>query len=272
MARKENLSFQLVILRYLHERFLYRLSISEYTENFLLKGGALLYALEGSKTRSTKDIDFLGENISNNFETITRAFIEVCSIEYPEDFVWFDANSVRSQTIADQEKYPGIRIFVNSGFDTINQRLQIDIGFGDVVSPAAVIIDYPLLLSDLKSPRLMVYSVETIIAEKFQAMIELSTANSRMKDFYDVYKLIESGRYNKIGLQLAIKATFARRNTPYRDSHALFEIDFANNANRIKMWKSFLKKTGLNEELDFSEVMHTITIELAPYWESLKVI
>jgi predicted nucleotidyltransferase component of viral defense system len=272
LARKENISFQLIILRYLHERFLYRLSISKYADNFLLKGGTLLYALEGLKTRSTKDIDFLGKNISNNAETISKVFKEIFSIKYPDDFVWFDTSSISGQTISDQEKYPGIRIFIDAGFDTIKQRLQFDIGFGDIVSPAFVTIDYPLLLPDLNTPKLLVYSVETIIAEKFQTMIELSTANSRMKDFYDVYKLIQSGKYDKEDLQIAISATFESRNTPFRENHALFEYDFAHNPNRIKMWKAFRKKTGLDEKIEFTEVMHSITKELAQYWEFLKTI
>lgn len=272
LARKEKLSFQLIILRFLHERFLYRLSISAYAENFLLKGGALLYALEGSKTRSTKDLDFLGKNISNNIDSIHEAFFEICSVEYSDDFAWFDSNSVICQIISEKDQYAGIRVFVNSGFDTIKQRLQFDIGFGDIVMPSPVIIDFPLLLSGMNHPRIKVYSVETIIAEKFQAMIELSTANSRMKDFYDVYKLIQSGKYNRIGLQLAIRATFERRNTPYVENHALFENEFFNNTSKIKMWRAFLKKTGLDERIEFSEVIQTITIELKPYWESLKTI
>lgn len=270
LARNENISFQLIIIRYLQERFLFRLSISRFSANFLLKGGALLYALEGSKTRSTKDIDFLGKNISNESKIIRKAFIEICAIDNPADCVWFDANSIISQTITDQEKYPGIRIFVDAGFDTIQQRLQIDIGFGDIVSPSPVKIDYPLLISNLQAPKLFVYSIETVIAEKFQAMIELSTANSRMKDFYDVYQLIKSDKFNKIGLQIAIKSTFGKRETPYYENHALFEEEFYQDANRVKMWKSFLKKARLNKELDFAEVVIFLTKELKPYWELLN--
>lgn len=231
----------------------------------------MLYALEGSKTRSTKDIDFLGKNISNETEIIRKAFIEICAIDNPADCVRFDANRITSQTITDQEKYSGIRIFVDAGFDTIQQRLQIDIGFGDIVSPSPVIIDYPLLISNLQAPKLLVYSIEAVIAEKFQAMIELSTANSRMKDFYDVYQLIKSDKFNKVGLQIAIESTFAKRKTPYFENHALFDDDFYQDINRIKMWKSFLKKTGLNKELDFAEVVILITKELKPYWELLRV-
>jgi predicted nucleotidyltransferase component of viral defense system len=270
LAKKENLSFQLIILRFLHERFLYRLSVSRFSGNFLLKGGVLLYALEGSKTRSTLDIDFLGRNIANNSTTIREAIREICTFSYPNDCVWFNTASIETLTIIDHDKYNGIRIFIESGFETIRQRLQIDIGFGDVVTPAPITIDYPLLLADLYAPVLLVYSIETIIAEKFQAMIELSAANSRMKDFYDVYKIIKCQGYSKIALLKAIENTFKWRMTPYSENHALFTNDFANNMNRQAMWKAFIKKTELEKELLFPVVMQTITEELKPYWEMLN--
>jgi predicted nucleotidyltransferase component of viral defense system len=270
LAKKENLSFQLIILRFLHERFLYRLSVSRFSGNFLLKGGALLYALEGSKTRSTLDIDFLGRNIANNSETIKEAITEICAFNYPNDCVWFNTTSIESLIISDHDKYNGIRLFIESGFDTIRQRLQIDIGFGDVVTPAPLTIDYPMLLDDLQTPVLLVYSTETIIAEKFQAMIELSAANSRMKDFYDVYKMIKKRDYSKLALLKAIENTFTGRMTSYSENHALFTSDFANNNNRQTMWKAFIKKTGLEKELLFPDVVQTITEELKPYWERLK--
>ena len=270
ISKKENISFQLIILRFLHERFLYRLSLSDFADKFLLKGGVLLYAFEGSKTRSTKDIDFLGNNISNDEDLIRNAIKEVCSIEYKDDCAWFDPESVICQTISEDDKYSGLRLFIDSGFDTIMLRIQIDIGFGDVVMPLPFTIDYPLLISELKPPKVKVYSVESVIAEKFHAMIELSTVNSRMKDFYDVYTLIFSSRYSKINLQLAIMSTFKRRNTPYIQNHALFTEEFFTNSTRIRMWKTFLKKFRLNENIEFKNVVETITKELTPVWESLK--
>ncbi len=136
--------------------------------------------------------------------------------------------------------------------------------------PLPFTIDYPLLISELKPPKVKVYSVESVIAEKFHAMIELSTVNSRMKDFYDVYTLIFSSRYSKINLQLAIMSTFKRRNTPYIQNHALFTEEFFTNSTRIRMWKTFLKKFRLNENIEFKNVVETITKELTPVWESLK--
>ncbi|MBN2237112.1 MAG: nucleotidyl transferase AbiEii/AbiGii toxin family protein [Bacteroidales bacterium] len=260
----------MIILRFIHERFLFRLSVSKYTSNFLLKGGALLYALEGAKTRSTKDIDFLGKNINNDIEIIKKAFVEICSFEYFEDFVWFDKKSIVSHTISDQDKYHGIRVYIDSGFDSIKQRLQIDIGFGDEAVLLPKKINYPLLLDNLKPPRLNAYSIESIIAEKFQIMIEFSTVNSRMKDFYDVYLLLQSVKVNKIKLQLAIRKTFERRNTIYSDNHALFEKEFSSNPSRLKMWKLFLHKARLDEEIDFKIVLELIIEELRPFWESMK--
>jgi len=133
LAKKENLSFQLVIIRYFQERFLFRVAMSMYVENFCLKGGVLLYVYSREQTRPTLDIDFLGTNIPNELDSIKASLRTICSIYYPPDAVIFDIESISAETIASQEKYPGIRLFVTAGLDTIRQRIQVDVGFGDVV-------------------------------------------------------------------------------------------------------------------------------------------
>jgi len=180
ISRNENIAFQVIVFRYLHERFLYRLSISEYANSFMLKGGNLLYAIEGLKVRPTIDVDFLGINIANDIEIVKNAFSNICTVN-SDDAVWFDASSIKAEQITEQDKYSGVRLLIDAGFDTIRQRIQIDIGFGDVIIPKAQKINYPVLLSEMQTPVLSVYSTETLIAEKFNAMIELSTLNSRMK-------------------------------------------------------------------------------------------
>jgi predicted nucleotidyltransferase component of viral defense system len=271
LARKQGLSFQLIIIRYLQERFMYRLSQSSYRNNFYLKGGALIYALEGSKTRFTLDIDFLGREISNNMESIKAAFAEICNLPCSSDSVLFDSESVDAEIISEHNRQNGVRLFIDGSFHTIKQRLQIDIGFGDVVVPDPLIyIEYPVLLSDSDAPVILAYSPETLIAEKFQAMIELSLVNSRMKDFYDVYKVLTSGNFNLNSLEESIKATFFNRKTYYTENHSLFSSEFVTNPNRLQMWRAFLNKIGQNEKLSFSKVMDTITINLKPIWDRLK--
>ena len=149
--------------------------------------------------------------------------------------------------------------------------MQIDIGFGDVVVPDPLkYIEYPVLLSDSDVPVILAYSPETLIAEKFQAMIELSLVNSRMKDFYDVYKVLTSGNFNLNSLEESIKATFFNRITYYTENHSLFSSEFVTNPNRLQMWRAFLNKIGQDETLSFSQVMDTITINLKPIWDRLK--
>jgi hypothetical protein len=230
----------------------------------------LLYALGGVKTRPTKDIDFSGRNIDNNPGIIADAVKQICSIQYAKDCAWFDANSVTAELITEQKKYGGVRLTFNAGFDSIKNRLQIDIGFGDVLTPDAMKMEYPVLIPGFANPVVLVYSTETIIAEKFHAMIELSSSTSRMKDFYDIYKLLTEGNFRKDIVKEAIKATFINRQTPYSENQMLFDPHYSEDKQRQTMWKAFLRKTGLNLEIPFDEVVTTITSELKPCWENLK--
>jgi len=271
LAKEQGLSFQLIIIRYLQERLLFRISQSNYRDKFYLKGGALIYAYQGSKTRYTLDIDLLGKEIANNAETIKSIFKEIVDIQYSIDGVWFDSESIQAEIISELEKYNGIRILIDAGFHTIKQRMQVDIGFGDVIVPEPNRnLEFPVLLPESEIPVIIAYSTETLIAEKFQAMVELSEANSRMKDFYDVFKLIESKKFDSSKLKESVIATFENRNTYYFDNHSLFTESFFTDPNRLKMWKAFLNKIGQDKDLNFSEVGKTITETLKPIWESLK--
>lgn len=269
LAEKENVDFQIILIRYLHERFLYRLSKSGNTNNFFLKGGTLIYAMEGVKTRPTMDIDFLGAHLANDVNILKNVFAEICKIQYFEDCAWFDSSTITAESISENSKYQGIRIYIQSGFDTIRQRLQIDVGFGDIMTPGPKQLYFPVMLEELQAPVIKAYSVETIIAEKFQAMIELSTLNSRMKDFYDVYNLLSKEKVDIVMLDNAIKATFKNRNTIYVDDHSLFSEDFANDKNRQKMWVSFLKKMNIQESLSFADVYKVIKEVLYPIWKTV---
>ncbi len=270
IARSEGLAFQTIIFRFLHERFLFRLSKSAYKNQFYLKGGAFLYSFEETKTRPTKDLDFLAKSIQNDLSAIESAFKHLCQLEYPSDTVWFDPDSVKSERISEQDKYEGVRVFLEGGFDRIRQSLQIDIGFGDVMVPDPVEISYPVLLSTLESPMIQAYSIETVMAEKFQAMIELSLANSRMKDFYDVYQILKKGSYDSDLLTEATKATFRNRQTAFQPNHALFNGGIGQSAIFQKAWDNFTKKTKVAAPSEFNEVAATITCTFLEIWEGLK--
>lgn len=269
LAKKENLSFQLVIIRYMQERLLFRLAKSVYSENFCLKGGVLLYVYSREQSRPTLDIDFLGTNIPNELESVKAAFRNICSIYYPPDAVTFDTGSISAEEIAGLDKYPGNRLFVTAELDTIRQRIQVDVGFGDVVLPPPIKLSYPTLLSDSEIPVVQAYSLETVVAEKFEAMIDLSVFNSRMKDFYDVYQILTTRQIDSRILEESIHETFRNRNTVYTPDHSLFTSGFSLDEARQRMWRAFLTRNHLDTNLDFPTVINKISSILLPIWNRM---
>lgn len=266
LAKVEKQEYMKVLVRYLHERLLFRISASPYKSHFLLKGSSLLFALDGFKARPTIDIDLLGERISNDRDNLKEAFQKVCAIECEDDGVTFDATSLELEPIAVEKKYPGTCVKVVAHLDTIVQQVSVDIGFGDVVTPYPLSLDYPLLLPDVPAVELYAYSLETLIAEKFHVMVDRDESNSRMKDFFDVYQLFTNHEIDKELLAEAIVGTFKNRNTPYRENLALFTDKFATDATRNIWWKAFLKKIRWKEQIDFSVVMKCIKENLQAYW------
>ena len=261
-----------VLLRYIQERMLYRLSMSQYRDNFCLKGSALLFAYEKFKARPTKDIDFLGDKISRDKETIRKAFREICSIQCPEDGLAFDngENDIKVEDISLDKEYNGVTVTVTAHLDTIVQPFSMDIGFGDIVVPEPQELDYPLLLDDMPEVSINAYSLETVVAEKFQTMIDRALANSRMKDFYDVYSILSSDKVDKGILSDAIVSVFNNRGTGYDDNHPLFNGEFKNDPIKQTQWNAFLRKMKYKGDLPLNEVVNYITEKLSPFWLSLN--
>jgi predicted nucleotidyltransferase component of viral defense system len=267
LSKTKQIDYNVLLIRYFHERFLYRLSLSTYHNSFYLKGGALLYALSTQFPRPTIDIDLLGIKIKNDHDNLLNIFTDICKTEFPEDGVIFDYHSIKTTEISISKKYPGIRISLIAYLDTIRQQLQIDIGFGD--KSAMQTIFYPKLLDTLPSAEICAYSVEYIVAEKFHAMIFLSELNSRYKDFYDVYMILSQQGFDKEKLTEAIKHTFQTRSTGHEENHPLFSETFVNDKNRLFQWKYFLKKINV-PDLDFSHVVNSITEQLYPIYNTLN--
>lgn len=262
--------YMYLLARYFNERLLYRVSVSQYKDNFLLKGGSLLYALDGLEARPTTDVDFMAERISRDRDSLMEAFRKIVAIGCDEDGVVFDVESIKSEAITVDKKYPGLRFYITAHMDTIIHTMSVDIGFGDVVSPCPMTIDFPLLLPNIPSVNLQVYSLETVVAEKFHTMIDRDEANSRMKDFFDCYQLLTRRNLNDDLLYEAIKATFDNRVLAYKPNLRLFSEDFATDKERIIRWKAFLKKIQWKEDISFSVVMQVIKERLQPmatkYW------
>ncbi|MEK0313894.1 nucleotidyl transferase AbiEii/AbiGii toxin family protein [Cohnella sp. 56] len=268
IARKSGKAFDSLLLLYFQERFLYRLSISDFKDHFILKGGLFLYSQTGFKSRPTRDIDFLAKKLPNELEDLRNSFVNICSIEVPIDGIVYLKDEMSIERIKEDQVYEGVRVKVTAMLGRIRKVLQFDIGFGDVVIPKPQIIDYPVLLN-MEMPRIQAYSKESVISEKFEAMISLSVMNSRMKDFYDIYSLLIAENYDGRVLHKAVLETFQRRGTIVEKNHPLFFKEFAADIGRIKQWNAFLNRTGIDCTLDFKIALENIVTFLEPIYRAI---
>lgn len=248
------------------ERFLYRLSCSEHAEKFILKGALMLRVWHAATSRPTMDIDVLGM-AQNDTEIVVVQIREILGVEIDPDGIVFDGASVRAERITEDANYPGIRIRFLGRLDSAKINMQIDIGFGDIVYPASEFCALPSLL-DFPAPNLLGYSRESVVAEKFEAMVKLSALNSRMKDFYDIWLLSQNLEFSGHGLAEALKLTLERRGTELPDDIVAFSTDYA--TNKQVQWNAFYKRLGDERVLlEFAEVTFTISQFLAPIVDAL---
>lgn len=259
-AKQNNKTVDFVYLQYCQERLLYRLSQSQYKNNFILKGGLSLLALEINKSRPTKDIDFLAVLTKNDFYEIENIFREIINLEF-DDGVIFE-NDIKLEEIKKDAEYQGIRVKINAKLERSKSILSIDIGFGDKILGNAKEILFPVILSDLKAPLLKTYPIESIIAEKFQAMVVLNYQNSRFKDFYDILFLAENYHFEIKNLNRAINKTFTYRETYLKEREIIFSDKFKNDTNMKNKWQQFLKLNKLDCYLSFFEVITKLELFL----------
>lgn len=250
------------------ERTMYRLSVSEYAEEFTLKGGIFLYALfEGEFTRATRDIDLLAKNVSNSVENIRRVFEKIFSIEY-DDALRYDLNTLEARAITEFKEYHGVNVSILAYLDRTKIPISIDIGFNDVIYPGRVKMEFPVLL-DMKAPLVYAYSLYSVISEKFEAIVSLGNANSRYKDFYDIYILSDKYEFDGKKLKEAVRETFDRRATAFDDIIA-FEDDFLRSEIHQKRWTAFMRKKKTLLNVEFEEAIDLIKKFLMPVVESIK--
>ncbi|MGE6669236.1 nucleotidyl transferase AbiEii/AbiGii toxin family protein [Paenibacillus xylanexedens] len=268
IAKKSGKAFDTLLLLYFQERFLYRLSISEYRDKFILKGGLFLFSQTQFKARPTKDVDFLARQIANELDLLRESFVSICSIAVPTDGIAFQLDELTTERIKEDADYEGVRIKVTALLGRMRKSLQFDIGFGDVVVPKPQLIEYPVLL-DMTAPQVQAYSRESVISEKFEAMITLSVMNSRMKDFYDIYTLLTTNNFDGRILHEAVSETFQQRGTIFEKEHPLFHEEFAENEGRTKQWQAFLRRLGVEEQLAFQDVMDALVSFLEPVYHSI---
>jgi len=270
LSREKNIPFELIALHYATERFLFRLSKSPYAEQFILKGAMLFTVWADMPKRVTRDLDMLafGENDSNEIHSIIQS---ICSKPVPEDGLIFDLGSIRINDIREMDDYEGFRIRLKVLLGQMRIQMQIDLGFGDVVNPEAQMIDYPGLL-DFPAARLRAYPPETVVAEKVQAIVHLGMANSRMKDYYDLFVILDRFNFNLQQLAGAITATFQRRKTEIPATIALgLSDEFALDSEKQKQWGQFLKRQQLDAiSKDFLFVVHRLREKLMPVFDSMN--
>jgi hypothetical protein len=238
-ARQSGRAFNELIQYYAIERFLYRLSISEYSELFTLKGALMFNVWGFTNMRPTRDIDLLGHT-RNTVDSVSRIFRDVSKLASEPDGLEFDPDHIQGEIIKEDAEYEGIRITMPAQLGRTRLNIQIDIGFADVITPAPEKLEYPTIL-DLPAPSLFGYPAETVIAEKFQAMTVLGMVNSRMKDFYDIWMLITNLEFDGIVIQTAIERTFQNRGTELpTETHIIFSDEFVEN--KMAQWNAFSRK------------------------------
>ncbi len=267
-AKETKRPFQELLQYYGLERFLYRFSKTRHVRQFLLKGALMLRVWGASGTRSTRDIDLLGltKNEINVMEAVTR---DACNITVDDDGLHFDSSTVAGERIMENAGYEGVRIKFVGYLGKARIPIQIDVGFGDVVYPGAEEQDYPTLL-DLPAPRLRMYPRETVVAEKFEAMVYLGVLNSRFKDFFDIWLLCQRFDFDGVDLAVAIKKTFEHRRTELSVIPVALTPVFVMAENTQKQWAAFVKRSKLHDApVTFDDVQEPLRQFLLPITSAL---
>lgn len=261
ISKEREQNYELILTRYAIERLLYRLAQSRHAERFVLKGATLLMTWFDEPFRGTRDLDLLGHGDPTP-ESVLDVFKEVFGHE-EQDGVRFDADGARISRIREDNEYGGLRIRTTADIGGARIAINVDIGFGDATEPAAQMLDFPVLL-DMPTPRLRGYARETVIAEKFQAMVALGMTNSRMKDYYDLWILSQSFDFEQARLARAISATFVRRDTaiPIQIPDALTR-EFAEDSAKQQQWESFKRDVAVDPG-SLSNVVKTLAAFLMP--------
>jgi len=243
-ARQRGEDVELVFIRYALERLLYRLGRSDQRERFILKGAMLFALWSGEPYRATRDLDLLGLGDSGA-DVIRAAVRSLCELPVEEDGIGYAADGIRVESTADEEGYPVVRVRLNASLAGARIPVHVDIGFGDVVTPAAKEMDYPTLL-DLPAPRIFAYPRETVVAEKYEAIVSLGMFNSRMKDFYDLWVLASSYPFEAATLATSITGTFRRRGTGLGVEIPVgLSEEFANDPLKRQQWDAFIGRSRL---------------------------
>ena len=243
-AQAQGMDYNLILTKYALERLLYRLSVSQWADAFLLKGALLFDLWFDQPHRPTRDMDLLGFGSSDMVDLVT-VFAQVCALPHDDGMV-FDPATVRAAEIRKEANYAGVRVTLLGVLDGARCAVQIDVGYGDAVTPEPERVSYPVLLADMSAPMIHAYPRYTVVAEKYQAIVSLGMVNTRLKDYFDIWFLSQHAPLDPAILLQAIAATFTRRETPLPQSLPMGLSDaFAHDAAKSKQWDAFLNKNKL---------------------------
>jgi predicted nucleotidyltransferase component of viral defense system len=268
-ARSSGQDFVFVLRTFAMERLLYRLSRSPYVDNFVLKGAMLFKLWTGDFYRQTRDIDVLAFK-SESIDSLNAVFQEISQITFADDGLIYLSDTVNVNAIREEQQYGGLRVTLAAMLGAAKIHLQVDCGFGDTITPDPVVTDFPTLL-EFPAPQLLTYPKETVVAEKFEAIVRLGMANSRMKDFYDLWALAYDFPFYGQVITSAIQNTFKPRSTPLpAGTPEAFKASFIQNPLKQTQWQAFVRKTSfVKVEKDFGKTINLVRSFLLPPIDSI---
>ena len=265
-AKASSISYQQCLQLVFQEEFLRRLAGSKYAENFVLKGGLFIYTLTNFESRATVDVDFLMRGLNNDLARMDEIIAEILTVDTGNDFVTFKAG--KAEPIAVQRKYHGISTQITGYIKNVRVPFNVDIGVGDVIVPNAQRRTIQTQLEGYEKPEILTYSLESTIAEKFDAILQRFELTGRMKDFYDIYYLSRTFDFDGLKLQTAIQETLQNRGTTYEKDSFDRVLSLVDDEDMQTKWRYFLKTLG-NPEIAFTDVMEGIKAFLFPVWTAI---
>lgn len=265
-AKTTGISYQQCLQLFFQEEFLRKLAASRYAENFVLKGGLFIYALTNFESRATVDVDFLMRGLNHDLARMDKIIAEILAISTGNDFVTFKAT--KSEPIAIQRKYHGVSTQITGYIKNVRVPFNVDIGVGDVIVPNAQRRNIQTQLDGFEKPEILTYSLESTIAEKFDAILQRFELTGRMKDFYDIYYLSRTFDFDGLKLQTAIQETLQNRGTAYEKDSFDRVLSLVDDEDMRTKWRYFLKALG-NPGIPFAEVIDGLRQFLAPVWAAI---
>lgn len=267
-AKAAGIGYQQCLQLFFQEEFLRRLAGSRYAENFVLKGGLFIYTLTNFESRATVDVDFLMRGLNNDLARMDEIIADILAVDTGNDFVTFKAS--KTEPIAVQRKYHGVSAQITGYIKNVRVPFNVDIGVGDVIVPNAQRRNIQTQLDGYTKPEILTYSLESTIAEKFDAILQRFELTGRMKDFYDIYYLSRSFDFDGLKLQIAIQETLQNRGTAYEKDSFGRVLSLADDEDMQTKWRYFLRSLG-NPEMPFADVMVGIKQFLQPVWDAIVV-